>query len=152
MDINKYFNKLAIINNLAKYDTYYQVSLGILVNTTNTKELDFNIKLEYALGSIYEMLKELNEDIDNIFEIELQKQAAMDALQYFANENINAVKNKELDIEDTLNMINDNLFFNQITLDICNENIPNQIKKYEEMISDEVSESIIISLKSLESK
>ncbi|MGB1227513.1 MAG: hypothetical protein ACPG9K_06430 [Poseidonibacter sp.] len=151
MDIIKYFNKPAIINNLAKYDTFYQVALGILINTTNTKELDSNIKLEYALGAIYEMIKDLQEEenIDDIFDQELQKQAAMDALQYFANENIQEVKNKKIDIENSVNMINDNIFFNDIVLDICKENIPNQIKKYEEIISDEVSKSIISSLNSI---
>ena len=152
MDIIKYFNKPAIINNLAKYDTFYQVALGILINTANTKELDSNIKLEYALGAIYEMIKDLQEEenIDEIFDQELQKQAAMDALQYFANENIQEVKDKEIDIENSVHMINDNLFFNDIVLDICKENIPNQIKKYEEIISDEVSNSIISSLEVLE--
>lgn len=152
MDVIKYFNKPTIINNLAKYDTFYQVALGILINTANTKELDSNIKLEYALGAIYEMIKDLQdeENIDDIFESELQKQAAMDALQYFANENIQEVKDKKIDIENNVNMINDNLFFNDIVLEICKENIPNQIKKYEEIISDEVSNSIITSLKNLE--
>ena len=151
MDIIKYFNKVAIINNLAKYETYYQVALGILISTTNKKEIDSNIKLEYALGSIYELIKDLeNEDIESIFDLELKKQAAMDALQHFANENIQAVKDKEIDIENNVNMINDNQFFNDILLEICERNLPSQIKKYEEIISDEVSKSIIKSLESLE--
>jgi hypothetical protein len=151
MDIIKYFSKKSIINNLAKYETYYQVALGILISTTNKKEVDSNIKLEYALGSIYELIKDLQEeDIESIFEVELQKQAAMDALQHFANENIQAVKNKDIDIEDKVNSINDNLFFNELVLKICEEGLPTQIKKYEDIISDEVSKSIITSLESLE--
>lgn len=151
MNIIKYFNKVAITNNLAAYETYYQVALGILISTTNKKEIDSNIKLEYALGSIYELIKDLqNEDIESVFEVELQKQAAMDALQHFANENIQAVKNKEIDIENNVNMINDNLFFNNVLLEICQKNLHTQIKKYEEIISDEVYKSIIKSLESLE--
>ena len=151
MNIIKYFNKVAITNNLAAYETYYQVALGILISTTNKKEIDSNIKLEYALGSIYELIKDLeNEDIESVFKVELQKQAAMDALQHFANENIQAVKNKEIDIENNVNMINDNLFFNDVLLEICQKNLHTQIKKYEEIISDEVYKSIIKSLESLE--
>ena len=151
MDIIKYFSKKAIINNLSKYETYYQVALGILISTTNKKEIDQNIQLEYALGSIYELIKDLeNENIESIFDTELQKQAAMDALQYFTNENIEAVKNKDIDIENSVNMINDNLFFNDIALEICKNNLPVQIKKWKAIISDEISQSIITSLKDLE--
>lgn len=153
MNINYYFNKDNIINNIAKYETYYQVALGILISTTNKKEINQNIQLEYALGSIYELIKDLeNENIDEVFEIELQKQAAMDALQYFANENIKAVKNKEIDIENNVNIINDNLFFNDILLEICKNSFPTQIQKWQNIINDEVSDSIIKSLESLEEK
>lgn len=153
MNINYYFSKDNIINNIAKYETYYQVALGILISTTNKKEINQNIQLEYALGSIYELIKDLeNENIDEVFEIELQKQAAMDALQYFANENIKAVKNKEIDIENNVNIINDNLFFNDILLEICKNSFPTQIQKWQNIINDEVSDSIIKSLESLEEK
>ncbi len=156
MNLIKYFDQSSIINNLAKYETYYQVALGILISTTNSKEQNSEIKLEYALGSIYELVKDLENlqdiDIEYFFEQELQKQAAMDALQYFANENMQDVKEEKIDIENNINMINDNLFFNDIVLDICKENIPDKIKKWEEIISDEVSKSIINSLETLESK
>ncbi|MBU3013250.1 hypothetical protein KO488_00675 [Poseidonibacter lekithochrous] len=154
MDINKYFSKVTIINNLAKYETYYQVALGILVSATNTKKIDSDIKLEYALGSIYELIKDLENEknLESIFNIELQKQSAMDAVQYFANENIQAVKNKELDIENTINKINDNLFFNDLVLDICKENEKNQITKWENIITNEIADAIMNSLLDLEKK
>ena len=34
MYLTKYFSKKQIINNLAKYETYYQVALGILISST----------------------------------------------------------------------------------------------------------------------
>lgn len=154
MDINKYFSKVTIINNLAKYETYYQVALGILVSATNTKKIDSDIKLEYALGSIYELIKDLENEknLESIFNTELQKQSAMDAVQYFANENIQAVKNKEIDIQNTINKINDNLFFNDLVLDICNENEKNQITKWENIITNEIADAIMNSLLDLEKK
>lgn len=152
MDINKYFSKINITKNLAKYETYYQVALGILVSTSNTKEIDSNIQLQYALGSIYELIKDLEDEekLDSIFDIELQKQSSMDAVQYFANENIQAVKNKEVDIENTINMINDNLFFNDLILDICKKNEKAQITKWENIITDELADAIMHSLLELE--
>ena len=151
MDISKYFTKEQIINNLAKYETYYQVALGILVSSAQKKEINSNIKLEYALGSIYELIKDLENEnnFDSIFDTELQKQSAMDAVQYFANENIKAVKEKEIDIENTINMINDNLFFNQIILDICKDNEKEQLIKWEEIITDELAQAIMNSVLAL---
>ena len=152
MYLTKYFSKKQIINNLAKYETYYQVALGILISSTNTKQIKQNIKLEYALGSIYEMIKDLEKesDFDSIFDTELQKQSAMDAVQYFANENIQAVKNKEIDIENTVNMINDNLFFNKIVLDLCKNNEKEQLEKWGNIITEEVAQAIMNSLLALE--
>ena len=152
MDINKYFSKTDIINNLAKYETYYQVALGVLVSSSNTKEINQDIKLEYALGSIYELLKDLENEnnLDSIFEIEIQKQCAMDALQYFANKNIKAIKNKEIDIENTVNMINDNLFFSDLLLNLCKSNEKNQVLKWEEIVTNDVAKAIINSFLALE--
>jgi len=154
MDINKYFTKANIINNLAKYEIYYQVSLGILMSSNNTKKINSDIQLEYALGSIYELIKDLENEnnFDEIFDTELQKQSAMDAVQYFTNENIQAVKNKVIDIENTVNMINDNLFFNKIVLSICKDNEKEQVKKWKEIITDELAQAIMNSLLALEEK
>ena len=150
--IHTYFSKENTISNLAKYETYYQVALGILVSSTKTKEVSSNIELQYALGSIYELLKDLEkeDDLNSIFDIELQKQSAMDALQHFANENIETIKSKELNIENSVNMINDNLFFNEQLLNLCKENLPFQIQKWENIINDEVANAIITSLQALE--
>ena len=154
MDINKYFTKANIINNLAKYEIYYQVSLGILMSSNNTKKINSDIQLEYALGSIYELIKDLENEnsFDEIFDTELQKQSAMDAVQYFTNENIQAVKNKVIDIENTVNMINDNLFFNKIVLSICKDNEKEQVKKWKEIITDELAQAIMKSLLAMEEK
>lgn len=151
MNIEEYFSRKQIILNLSKYEAYYQVALGILISSTKTKEIDSNIQLEYALGSIYELIKDLENEknLDSIFDIELQKQSAMDAIQYFANKNIKAVKNKDIDIENTVNMVNDNLFFNEVLLGICKDNEKSQIIKWEKIITNEVAEAIMNSLLNL---
>ena len=152
MHINHYFNKNNITNLISKYETYYQVALGLLISQTNAKQEDSNIQLQYALGSIYELLKDLENEknIEKILELELQKQSAMDALQKFVNTNLEDVKNSKISIDEIVNKINDNLFFNETTLEICNNNLHLQIKKWENIITDEIADAIIDSLLKLE--
>ena len=37
MNIENYFQRDLLINNLAKYDLFYQVTLGNIISITNTK-------------------------------------------------------------------------------------------------------------------
>ena len=154
MNIEKYFEKNKVIENLAKYEIYYQVSLGTLCSLTQNENIDYNIELQYALGSIYELLKDLSslENIYEIFEDELKKQAAMDALQKFANDNLADVKTEKIEIEHFVHEINDNKFFNNIMTKICEENKKTQINKWQEIITDDLSKAIIESLNQLENK
>lgn len=152
MTINEYFSKKQIISNLSKYEMFYQVSLGNLINKFQTNEISYDIELQYALGSIYEMLKELeNQKDENIsFEMELKKQASMDALQYFVNENLELIKNGQIEVEDMVNNINDNIFFNEAMNKICEDNIPLQIEKWSNIINEDLASAIISSLEELE--
>ena len=80
MNIENYFEKNEIIKNLGKYELFYQVTLGNLISLTNAKDMNYEIEFQLALGSIYELLKDLRslEDESISFEEELKKQAAMD--------------------------------------------------------------------------
>ncbi|RXJ86634.1 hypothetical protein [Arcobacter sp. CECT 8985] len=155
MNIERHFSKEKIIDNLAKYDMYYQISVGKLINiTNNSNNIDANIEFQYALGSIYELIKDL-EKLDNgeeLFPSELRNQAAMDATQNFINNNMEFVKNSKIDIEPIINDINDNNFFNRTMIEICEESQEKQIEKWELVITDEVSTAIQDSLKELEAK
>ena len=152
MDIYSYFSHKNIINNLAKYELFYQVSLGSIISQTNSKEIEFDIEFQYALGSIYELLQELKEldEVDDVlFNNELKKQASMDALQHFTNENIELVKNNKIDIENFIHQINEDVFFNTTMNKICEDNLEIQINKWEEMITPDLSEAILDSLKKM---
>ncbi len=152
MNIEKYFSRENIIRNLAKYEMYYQVACGNFVNTANTKQVNYEIELQLALGSIYEMLKDIStlENCDEIFNDELKKQSAMDALQNFVNTNLELVKNSQIQIEPIINEINDNTFFNQTMINICKENERKQVEKWDEIITNDLSNAIMASLISLE--
>lgn len=154
MDIENYFEKDKITQNLANYEIFYQVSLGKLCSLTNNTNINYDIELQYALGSIYELVKDLNtlDNIDEVFHNELKKQAAMDALQKFANDNLEDVKTEKIEIEHMVHEINDNRFFNETMLDVCNEHEEEQLQKWKEIITDDLSQAIILSLKQLEEK
>lgn len=152
MTISEEFSRDNIIINLANYEMYYQVSLGFIVTTTNSKEHNGNIELQYALGSIYELITQIVE-LENPYEIfdnELKKQAAMDALQFFANQNLELVKNKTLNIENLVNDINDNKFFNDRMNKICDENRDTQLKKWSQIIDENLAMEIYNSVLNLQ--
>jgi hypothetical protein len=154
MKIEDYFSRHNIIINLAKYEMYYQITSGNLINTSNTQEINYEIELQYALGSIYEMLKDILplENFEEILEDELKKQSAMDALQNFVNQNLELVKNSQIQIEPIINNINENTFFNETMTNLCKENEKKQIEKWESIITSELSNAIMTSLLSLEEK
>lgn len=148
MTYKEMFSKNNIISNLAKYEMYYQVSLGSLISDSNSKDIDPTIELQYALGSIYELISQIIDDekADEIFEIELQKQASMDALQTFANDNLEIIKEGKIKVEQIVNAINDGIFFNESMIEICNENLENQLIKWDELISDDLANKIYDSI------
>ena len=152
MNIENYFRKNEIIKNLGKYELYYQVTLGNLISLTNTKDMDYEIEFQLALGSIYELLKDLRgfDDKTISFDEELKKQAAMDAVQNFANENLELLKNGEIKIEKIVNHINDGIFFNEAMEVVCNENLEHQIEKWEEIITKDLGNAILSSILELE--
>ena len=152
MYIEKHFSRNNIINNLAKYELYYQVTLGNLISLTNTKEINYEIEFQLALGSIYELLKDLRtlNDKSISFQEELIKQSAMDAVQNFANENLEMLKNGEIKIENIVNHINDGVFFNEAMQIICDENLEQQIEKWEEIITEDLAKAILESIQELE--
>ena len=150
--MNKHFTRNEIINNLAKYELYYQVTLGNLISLTNTKEIDYEVEFQLALGSIYELLKDLKtlDDKSISFDDELRKQAAMDSVQNFANVNLEILKSGEIKIEKIVNHINDGLFFNEAMKVICDENLDEQVKKWEKIITQDLAKKILESILELE--
>lgn len=157
MDIYQHFNKEKIIKNLSLYESYYQISLGKLTHLSNSKGSNSEIDLSLALGSIYELLKDMqtiknDENISLDFFAELQKQSSMDALQFFANEHLELIKNGIIDIEETLNTINDDVFFDMEMKTIHLKNIDFITEKWNKVITEELALQIINSLNELENK
>lgn len=137
------FSRHNIVNNLAKYETYYQISLGKMISDTQLN-VNAQVDIKSALASIYQMLKEIKDmpDLKRIYEMELLKQASMDAVQHFVNENMESVKSGQIQVEPIINQINDNEFFNQGMKDVVKSNLITQMHKWNEIVTDELANSI----------
>lgn len=144
MSIEKYFTKEKIIDNLARYETYYQIALGKLIFQAATKEMSYEVDFKLALGSIYELINDLKKenDMDEIFEKELEKQTSMDAVQNFINENMQLIQSKNIAIEPIINDINDGKYFNEAMMKVFEDNLKLNLKKYNDFITDELAEQI----------
>lgn len=154
MTIKYYFSKEKIIFNLSMYETMYQIALGKIVHLSDIKNISYEVDFQLALGSIYELLKDLESqaDLDEIFEEELKKQIAMDALQFFVNENQTLIMERNFAIEPLINEINDGTFYNEAMMDVYEGNIKLITPKYEEFITEDLSNAILKSLEELENK
>jgi len=154
MDLLEQFTQEHIIKNLSVYEVCYQVALGSLINETNANNIDPNIEFQSALGSIYELINEIKsiENASEIYDNELRKQAAMDAVQNFVNANLELVKAGTFDVEPIINKINDGLFFNPTMLEICNNEIISNTSKWESIITDELACAIHESILGMENE
>jgi len=151
MDIKEVFNQENCIKNLCTYEVFYQVSLGKLASLSKKNDLDYEVDFTLALGSIYEVLQDIK-DLPNakeILEKEIQKQASMDAMQNFVNANLELVKNRSIQVDALINEINDEVFFNETMREVCENNYEAVNSKYQTLITKELSQQILESLKAL---
>jgi len=151
MNLLEQFNQKNLIKNLSSYEVYYQVAVGNLINETHVKSIDGQVDLQDALSSIYEMIREIRclDNAHDILDNELRKQAAMDAVQNFVNENLDLVKSKSIDVEPLINDINDGFFFKEEMLAICNSAKIHATEKWEQIITPEITQAIQDSIKQL---
>ena len=152
MLLTEQFMKDNIIENLSIYEARYQIALGKIIHETKVSDISYELDFKLALGSIYELIKDI-QDLDyanKIFQEELEKQIYIDALQFFVNEHYEKVKTGTINIENLLNEINDNRFFNEEMGEIYNQNIFLYRQKYQDLISDELAFQIFESVKELQ--
>lgn len=154
MNIEKYFTRDEIINNLSKYETYYQIALGKLVYLSNITEVSYEVDFKLAMGSIYELINDLKdeENLDLIFDNELKKQTAMDAVQNFINDNMELIQSRNFSIEPIINDINDNKYFNEDMKEVFKENVKLHFQKYNDFITEELATQIKSAVEELAQK
>lgn len=154
MNIKDEFSKEKLTITMAKYEMYYQVALGNLISQTGVEPMSYDIDFQQALGALYELFSDLADFgyAQEVIEKELQKQAAIDAVQNFVNEHLELVKAGTFELEPTINAINDEAFFNPAMIEVCNQQIEQQIETWKGIITEELSEQIIGSIEALEQK
>ena len=151
MNILEQFTQENLTINMAKYEMYYQVALGNLISQTNANDMSYDIDFQQALGALYELFSDLNdfEYAQEVVEKEIQKQAAIDAVQNFVNEHLDLVKEHQFELEPIINAINDEEFFNPAMISICEQQIQNQITTWQDIITQELCEQVIASIEAL---
>ncbi|WP_072682584.1 hypothetical protein [Arcobacter sp. LA11] len=154
MSIEKYFTKEEIVNNLSKYETYYQIALGKLIYLSNITEVSYEVDFKLALGSIYELITDLKdeENLDSIFDKELKKQTSMDAVQNFINDNMELIQSRNFAIEPIINDINDDKFFNEDMKEVFKENVKLHFQKYNDFVTDDLANQIKSAVEELTQK
>ena len=152
MNIEDEFSKDNLTITMAKYEMYYQVALGSLISQSHAKQMSYDIDFQQALGALYELFSDLKDFdyADEIIEKELQKQAAIDAVQNFVNEHLEMVKEKTFELEPIINDINDEKFFNVAMIEVCHQQLDNQIQTWKGIITEELSQQIVASIQDLE--
>lgn len=151
MNIEEEFERNNLINNISLYELYYQVALGSIVSKTTIDVKSYDVNLEQALGSLYELIRDISdlEEADEILEREIQKQAAIDAVQNFINEHLHLVKDKTINVDNFIHEINDECFFNPAMIEVCNKQKHKEIDIWKNLITQELSNQIIKSIHSL---
>ena len=152
MNIKEQFTKENLTITMAKYEMYYQVALGNLISQSNANDMSYDIDLQQALGALYELFTDLKDFdyVQDIIDKEIQKQAAIDAVQNFVNEHLQLVKDKKFELEPIINAINDGEFFNAAMIDVCDKQMDSQIHTWQDIITEELSGQIIASIDELE--
>lgn len=152
MNIEEEFSQEKLTITMAKYEMYYQVALGNLISQTHANDMSYDIDFQQALGALYELFRDLHEFdyAQEVIEKELQKQAAIDAVQNFVNEHLELVKEKKFELEPIINQINDEAFFNVAMIEVCHQQLDKQIETWQGTITHELCEQIIASIRALE--
>lgn len=150
MNLLNEFKQEKLTNTISIYEIFYQLSLAKIISITNTKEVSSNIDLSSSISSLYEMFFEL-ENLKGSFNLEeeIKKQAAMDTLEKFGNENLELVKLKKIDIDSLVNDINDNNFYNKSMLEIYTNKKDEHKLYWQSIISKELSDEIINSINNM---
>ncbi len=143
MELLEYFNKKNLVDNMARYEANYQISLGKIIKETNiSNDMSYEIEFSLALGSLYDLFKDIksldNIDLTNI----IDQQSALDALQYFVNKNYELVKDGTIKLENIINDINDEAFFSDSMKNIYELNISDIKNKYKALFTDNFLQQI----------
>jgi len=146
--VTKYFKRENLVDAMAAYQLYYQISLGSFIKESSfdeekINELDLDISPENVCNTIIEIIQSFHkeEDFDFIFNDNIKFNAMIHALKDFT------LKNKELDEEekmyDTFYEKIENDKFYTVNMNIFFESeIKNKIEEWKDIINKKTAREL----------
>ncbi|WP_419769609.1 MAG: hypothetical protein ACNI3C_09710 [Candidatus Marinarcus sp.] len=141
-----------ILDNLAKYELYYQISLEYLVQQTEfdkdsaLKKLE-EMALEIEPENVFYTIIAITRNCNNTntckanFENELQKHASINALEDYVKKDKELI-HPEMFLEETVEKINSGNFFNEKMKAFFDEEYDNILIRWQTIITEKLAENI----------
>jgi len=147
--IKEQFDHKKIIENLAKYELYYQISLSHIVSQSEfdvkstykkINELSLDIDPETVFYTIIAIIRHFKdtEDFNNNYLIELQKHASVHALEDYVKKDKDLL-NPETYLETVLEEINSGAFFTEKMQKQLDSEYKISINRWQNIIAEELS-------------
>lgn len=151
--INQNFTQEKLIDTIAKYQLYYQLSLGVFVKETSfdqkdtmktVQELNLDIDVENVLNTMVKIIINFNEEkeFNAIFDDNIKVNSMMHALDDFIGKSKNLVNNENIYESYSQKIQNDKFYDINMHVQFDGE-IKDRIKVWEELITNEVATLLI---------
>jgi len=150
--IKEQFNHKKIIENLAKYELYYQISLSHIVSQSEfdvkstykkINQLSLDIDPETVFYTIIAIIRHLKEtdDFENEYLSELQKHASVHALEDYVKKDKDLL-NPETYLESIVEKVNEGTFFSEKMQKQFDSEYKISINRWQNIIAEELSHEI----------
>lgn len=151
-EILKQFEQENIIANLARYELAYQIALEVLVQRTEFDEasalqklqtMQLEIEPENLFYTVIALIrnKKTFKNFKQEFEKELQQHACINALEDYLRSD-SQLLHPEMFLEQTIEEINDNKFFNTAMQKIFEEEYENVLIRWRSIINKNLAQEI----------
>jgi uncharacterized protein YeaO (DUF488 family) len=151
-EILKQFEQENIIANLARYELCYQIALEVLVQQTEFDEasaleklqtMQLEIEPEHLFYTVIALIRSRKsfKNFKETFEKEIQQHACINALEDYLK-NDTQLLHPEMFLEQTIENINNNTFFNARMQKIFEEEYDNELIRWKSIITKELASEI----------
>lgn len=141
-----------LIENLSKYELYYQISLEYLVQKTEfdkdsalekLEKMHLEVDPEHVFYSIIAITRSWQDfsTYHEKFETELQKHASINALEDYVKNDPDLL-HPEIFLDETIEQINSGDFFNKKMQEFFNEEIENILMRWKTIVPKDLAENI----------
>ena len=150
--IKTQFEHEKIIENLAKYELYYQISLSHIVSQSEfdvkstykkINELSLDIDPETVFYTMIAIIRHFDEtsDFEELYQVELQKHASVHALEDYVKKDKDLL-NPETYLESVIEKINEGIFFTNTMQKQFDSEYKISLNRWHNIIAEELSYEI----------